>query len=189
MTELTPEDLAARFYDLTDHRRNHIQRVVDTMNQLCDRHGLDEQAGYYAAWGHDLAREMRRPELLGEAGRLGLPLEEWAVPDPLILHGPIAAKWLELAGLGRSDAWQAIAHHTTAGARLTPIAQALFIADGIEPGRSYAERVDLERMAYNDLTGGYQAVLKHTAAYLTERGLVLHPHMLAALAECDATRC
>ena len=78
--------------------------------------------------------------------------------------------------------WNAITHHTTAAPGLDPLGQALFIADGVEPGRQYPEREELLELSLRDLDQGYHAVLQETLTYLRTRGLAPHPNMLRALA-------
>ncbi|MBX5466829.1 MAG: bis(5'-nucleosyl)-tetraphosphatase (symmetrical) YqeK [Firmicutes bacterium] len=181
------EWLAQRLAALSPHRRGHIHRVTALLVALAERHGLDRQAGWWAGMGHDLAREMARDALLAEARRLGLAIGPAEAAEPLLLHGPVAAAWLRERGIGGSAAWEAIRYHTTAGPGLGPLAKALFIADGVEPGRGeYPGRADLEALAFRDLDAAYCAVVASSAAYLERRGLTRHPDMAAAEAECQA---
>lgn len=175
-------DLVQRFHQLSPYRQQHILRVAGVGEQLAWVHGLASDLIRWAAFGHDLAREMARDALLTEATRLGLPITAQDSAEPLLLHGPVAAQWLQTA-TGNKDVAEAIRYHTTAGPGLGPLAKALFIADGVEPGRRYSERADLWRLALDNLEVGYGAVLRHTAHYLQRRGLTLHPLMVAALHE------
>lgn len=169
---------------LTSHRREHIERVMAVMEALADAHQLDVEQARLAGYGHDLAREMSRPTLIAEALRLGLTWGPEEGQEPLLLHGPIAAAWLEQAHVGTPSVWTAVRFHTTAAPGLDNLGQALFIADGVEPGRRYAERGALLDLALHDLNRGYCAVLRHTWVYLRERGLPPHPEMLKALQDC-----
>lgn len=177
----TSLSLEERYGCLTQHRRDHSERVALAMETLGRAHGLDMAACRLAGWGHDLAREMSRPQLLAEAARLELTWGQDEEREPILLHGPIAAQWMRLAGQGNESVWRAIRFHTTAGPHLDDVAKALFVADGVEPGRHYPERAALWELALVDLEAGYRAVLQHTLAYLQERGLAPHPHMLEAL--------
>ncbi|MCL5115633.1 MAG: bis(5'-nucleosyl)-tetraphosphatase (symmetrical) YqeK [Firmicutes bacterium] len=180
---MTLED---RFQALSAHRQGHIQRVMAVMEDLAKAHHLDREAARLAGYGHDLAREMARPQLVEEARRLDVHIGPEEQQEPLLLHGAIAARWLELEGAGSPVVWEAVRYHTTGRKNLDPLGQALFIADGVEPGRQYAERADLLQRALEDLAGGYCAVLEHTLAYLHARGLTPHPDMLDALSACRA---
>lgn len=173
--------LEEKFHRLTRHRQEHILRVVDLMEKLAKIHGLPSDDAYLAGWGHDLARELSRAELLAEAERYGIAIDEWFRKEPVLLHGPVAARWLNEAQVGSLAVWEAIEHHTIAGVGLSPLAKALFIADGVEPGRHFAARAALEQAAYASLDDAYRKVLDETMTYLTSRGLEPHPNMINAL--------
>lgn len=173
-----------RFGQLSSHRRAHILRVMEVMESLAQAHHLNVDQARLAGYGHDLAREMSRPDLLQEARRLQLQWGRDEEREPVLLHGPVAAGWLEEAGQGNPSIWAAIRYHTTAAPGLDALGRALYIADGVEPGRQYPERADLLQQALEDLDAGYCAVLRHTVEYLKGRGLALHRDMLSALDEC-----
>ncbi|MDA8206663.1 MAG: bis(5'-nucleosyl)-tetraphosphatase (symmetrical) YqeK [Thermaerobacter sp.] len=173
-----------RFQRLTPHRREHIERVTAVMESLAHAHHLDRDEARLAGFGHDLAREMSRLALLDEARRLGLRLGREEEQEPVLLHGPVAAAWLEQAGRGTPSVWEAIRYHTTGAPHLNALGRALYIADGVEPGRQYPERQKLLDLALMDLDAGYCEVLRHTVVYLKDRGFAPHPDMLSALDGC-----
>lgn len=176
--------LIERFHQLSHHRQDHILRVTAVVQRLAARHQLSPVAAAWAGYGHDLAREMARADLLREATRLEIRLDAVEIQEPILLHGPIAGRWVaQMLGPGSEDIEEAIRYHTTAGPHLGALAQALFIADGVEPGRQYPERAGLLALAMEDLAAGYRACLQHTADYLSHRGLKWHPQMAAALRE------
>jgi len=179
--------LVDRFNRLTRHRQEHIERVVAVMEKLAEVHQLDREAARLAGYGHDLARELARPELLAEAERLGISYGPEERAEPILLHGPVAARWLKDLSLGNPDVWQAIQYHTTAAPGLSPLAKALFVADGVEPGRRYDGRAALEKLAYDNLEQAYAAVLHSTVQYLDARHLPRHPLTQGALAELNGT--
>ncbi len=180
--------LEERLKMLSAHRRGHSERVAAVMESLAQRHRLDPDAARLAGIAHDLAREMSRPDLLAEAARLGIVWGPEEEHEPLLLHGPIAARWLQEAHLGTPSIWNAIHYHTTAAPGLDSLGRALFIADGVEPGRRFEARAMLYDLSHQDLDAGYCAVIEHTLAYLRERGLAPHPDMLEALRECPSGR-
>jgi predicted HD superfamily hydrolase involved in NAD metabolism len=180
-----PSLVRERFARLSAPRQAHVVRVAALLEALARHHRVasSEQARL-AGYGHDLFREESREGLLAEARRLGVSIGAEERGEPILLHGPVAAAWLKQAGLGSPEVWEAIAHHTTAGPRLGGLAKALFIADGVEPGRRYPERERLYDLAFQDLEAAWCAVVEQSARYLESRGLGLHPKMAAARAEC-----
>jgi predicted HD superfamily hydrolase involved in NAD metabolism len=167
---------------LSGPRRAHSERVAEWARELARRNGVSEADAYWAGLAHDLARELSSDDLLAEARRLGIRLGPEEVGAPILLHGPVAAGWMEESGFGHPGIWAAIRLHTTAGPELSLLARAVFIADGTEPGRRFAEAPGLRDLARRDLEAGYRGVLDSTARYLASRGLTLHPLTRAALA-------
>lgn len=176
-------DVEEQFRRLTEHRQGHIRRVADVMAKLAKIHGLDPDSAYWAGYGHDLAREMSRSALLLEASRWNLNVGPEEREEPVLLHGPIAAEWLKAFGVGSDEVYEAIRFHTTGGPGLGRLGKALFVADAIEPGRSFEKRIFLEKMAYQDLDKAYYAVIEETLTYLESRGITPHPRMVQALSE------
>lgn len=180
-----PSLVRERFARLSAPRQAHVERVATLLEALAQHHRLaSQEAAWLAGYGHDLFREESRENLLAEARRLGVPVGAEEQGEPILLHGPVAAAWLRQAGLGSPEVWEAIAHHTTAGPRLGGLAKALFIADGVEPGRRYPGRERLYCLAFEDLGAAWCAVVEESARYLESRGLGLHPKMAAAKTEC-----
>lgn len=178
---MTRQEIEARFEQLSAYRQAHCHRVTEVMATLAQCHGLDSINAFWAGYGHDLAREMSRPELLEQADQWSIPVDPAQAREPLLLHGPVAAAWLESAGIGNPSVWNAIRFHTTGDADQDDLGKALFIADGVEPGRNYPERAYLHDLACEHLDHAYSRLLWHTVDYLTRRGLQIHPRMQEAM--------
>lgn len=129
----TPEALGLPTWHVTTpKRRGHIARVVALLDAWASALGLspDERR----AWGdagrwHDALRDapeaLLRP-IVGDA----------ELPAPL-LHGPAAAVRLAVEGETRTDVLEAIRWHTTGRCGWHRTAQALYMADFLEPGRPF----------------------------------------------------
>ena len=175
-------ELEERWPVLSPHRRAHSQRVADLAVELAVRHGLAPGPAWQAGRYHDLAREWGRPALLAEAERLGWPVDVYERAEPILLHGPVVSLWARRLGM-EPDVVEAMCWHTTAAPGLKALGRIIFIADGVEPGRRYAEAAALRDLARRDLAQAYDAVLLATVRYLGERGLAVHPRTQGALAE------
>lgn len=162
------------------HRRQHSLAVAELAQQLAQVHGDNPAGAYLAGVTHDLAREWSRPALLAEAARLGLEVDDHERAEPLLLHGPIVAAWLEAKGWGGPAEWEAVRFHTTAAPQMGRLARIVYIADAVEPGRTYPEASSLRELALSDLDRGYGRVLQDGIRYLEARGLSVHPRMKRA---------
>jgi HD superfamily phosphohydrolase YqeK len=136
---LTPTELAAARGELPDwsraspKRREHMARVASLLEGWAHELGLgEEEALRWAAagWLHDALRDADPGELA--------PLVRGAERDlpPKVLHGPAAAT--KLKGSVDSRMLQAIHYHTIGHPELDLLGRALYLADFLEPGRTFS---------------------------------------------------
>jgi len=62
------------------------------------------------------------------------------------------------------------------------------LADGLEPGRSFAERATYEALAFRSLDDAMEAVLRSSLGYLRESNLEAAPQTLTALRRYQSQR-
>jgi 2-amino-4-hydroxy-6-hydroxymethyldihydropteridine diphosphokinase len=84
-----------------------------------------------AGWLHDALRD-------GDVGSLRalVPPEFQDLPGPL-LHGPAAAALLRGAGVADAELLDAVTYHTVGHPGLGRLGRALYLADFLEPGRTF----------------------------------------------------
>ena len=114
-------------------RRAHMSRVADLMGTWAEQIAPSEVARWRAAaWLHDALRDARADDL-----RPGLSdqFKDW--PSSL-LHGPASALRLQAAGVDDEDLLNAVRFHTLGSPALQKIGHALYMADFLEPGRTYS---------------------------------------------------
>lgn len=115
-------------------RRSHTARVAALMDRWAAALGLDdrERVRWRAAgWLHDALRD-EDPETL----RTLVPLEFRDLAGPL-LHGPAAAERLRDEGVDDEGLLRAIAFHTIGHPEFDRLGRALYLADYLEPGRTF----------------------------------------------------
>lgn len=116
-------------------RREHLGRVVALLDEWVKALRLSERdrARWRAAgWLHDSLRDADPTEL-----REWLPASLADVPDPLA-HGPAAAARLAAEGVDDDSVLDALRWHTLGHACLDRLGRAVYLADFLEPGRSFA---------------------------------------------------
>lgn len=155
-------------------RRAHMARVADLMERWGRGSGLDEGdiARWRAtAWLHDALRDAD-PEAL----RSQVPEALRDLP-PKVLHGPAVAHRLEQDGVGDPPFRLAIAYHTLGHPDLDRLGRALFLADFLDPGRTFRAswRAALRSRLPDALDDVLRTVLAARICYLTERGVALRP--------------
>ena len=173
-----PDAIDARLRDLPAGLRDHIERSRSVSQELAIRHGVDQALADLGTAAHDLARAVPPESLLSEAERLGLHVEFVHRHQPLLLHGPVAAAWLEQdSGYSVPDVLESVSVHTTGRIGMSRIAKVVFLADKLDPRKverfPFLEAVSRE--ARHDLDAGILEYLSHTIRYLVDKGHLIAP--------------
>ncbi|GAC1304789.1 MAG: bis(5'-nucleosyl)-tetraphosphatase (symmetrical) YqeK [Vulcanimicrobiaceae bacterium] len=165
------------------HRYAHSVRVARFAGRLARRHGEDATRARLAGLLHDIARLYDVPRLLAECAARGLTLDAFETRNPIVMHARLgAALARERFGIDDAGVLDAIARHTVAAPVMSGLDAVLFLADALEPGRTFADRAAYAELAFVDLEGAMTAVLSSTVDYLKRRELEVAPQTLAALA-------
>lgn len=161
--------------------QEHIGRVRATAASLAEAWRLtpEERASMdLAAAAHDLARHLPPEVLLAKAARLGVPTATAERHAPILLHGPVAAeRLLRELGVTDADAVEAVRYHTTGRPDMGRVAQAVFLADKVEPWK-LERRPELRRvreLAFHQPHAAIAAFLTEETASLLRRGALVHP--------------
>lgn len=166
---------------VSGERLQHVMGVYETALELAARFGADQQAAALAALLHDIAKEWDGPDLLRAAREFGILVDIVEEHQPGLLHGPVGA---ELArrefGVTDDGVLQAIRLHTTGDRGMTTLDQVIFLADLIEPGRTFSGVEDLRQLAASDLPGAVLAALRLNLEYMMRRGWLIHARSVAA---------
>ena len=174
-----------------EHRFAHVVRVARLAGRLANAHGADARQARLAGMLHDLARLYPVERLVRECEERGLAIDDFERANPIVLHARLGA---ELArdefGVCDEPVLSAIRLHTTAGPAMTQLDEIVYLADALEPGRDFAGRAELERLAFENPTRAMRAVLAGSVEYLRARGLAVAPATSAAIAHyaSDALR-
>jgi predicted HD superfamily hydrolase involved in NAD metabolism len=176
-------ELARRVRDhlAQDHRYRHTVRVARCADVLAQRHGLDARKARLAGMLHDLARLYPPNRLLAECQAREMAIDAFERDNPVVLHARLgAAIAAETFGVHDEQVLSAIEKHTTAAAAMSPLDCAVFVADGLEPERTFPERAALWELAMNDLTEATREVIKSSVRHLARKGLEVAPATIAA---------
>jgi predicted HD superfamily hydrolase involved in NAD metabolism len=176
-----PLNIQERLRTLPAGLRDHIQRVREIAGGLAVRHGVDQDPVDLAAAAHDLARTMKGPDLLDEALRYGLPIHSVERTAPILLHGPVAALWLERnAGVSDLRVLDAVRWHTTGRKDMGEVARVVFLADKLDPEK--VERrpflTEVRDLARNSVDRAMLEYLNQEVALRLRRGDMVHPASL-----------
>ena len=163
------------------HRFAHVVRVARMADRLARAHHADALRARTAGLLHDLARLYPADRLLRECTERGLPMDAFERGNPIVLHARLGAELArERYGITDEAVLSAIRKHTLADAVMSPLDAVLYLADGLEPGRDFADRAELAALAFRDLEAGLRATLRSTLVHLERAGRTVAPQTLAA---------
>jgi nicotinate-nucleotide adenylyltransferase len=149
-----------------ERRFAHTKRVMDLAEQMARRFGEDPEKAVLASLLHDYEKDPAG----GEENDLA--------------HGMMAAEAAKnLFGVEDENVLNAVRWHTTGRAGMSRLELIVFLADTVEPGRTYDGTSRLRSHCLDDLERGAVQVLTELKKYLEKKGLRVSPDTEAAIAD------
>ena len=152
---------------VTQKRRGHVARVVALLAHWAATMKLSSaelKAWLDAGAWHDALRDEAEPTLRAMTGDHDRPVG--------MLHGPAAALRLEANGEHRLDVLEAIQCHTVGNARWSRTGRALYMADFLEPGRTFmqADRAFLAERVPDAFDAVFRQVVRMRMEWVLREG-------------------
>lgn len=165
--------------NLSEKRRTHVYGVVETARSLAEKYGCDRDKAEAAALFHDMFRSTPVEELNMYVRQLNL--DDVYIDNANLAHGPIAAVIMKRDyGIDDEDVLNAVRYHTTGREGMSTLEKVIYLADAIEPGRSYPAVDELRKLAEVSLDQACLASMERSINYISERGLFLHEDTIKA---------
>jgi predicted HD superfamily hydrolase involved in NAD metabolism len=166
---------------LSPSRYAHTLGVVAEAGRLAGHFGADVEEAVVAGALHDCARDLALPTQLCLAVSFGLMLSEVERRSGALLHAIVGAEMARReCGISNERVLAAIRCHTTGRVGMSVLDKVLFVADYIEPGRSFPGVRRVREAALHDLEVATLWALDQTIGYVLERGQLLHPATVEA---------
>ncbi|WP_218081531.1 bis(5'-nucleosyl)-tetraphosphatase (symmetrical) YqeK [Anthocerotibacter panamensis] len=160
-------------------RLQHILGVEKTAAQMAYHYGLDIQKAARAGLLHDLAKCFSSEQLLGEALRFGIELDDVTRANPHLLHAEVGAGLArELFAEEDPQVLAAIANHTLGRPAMDDLSCILYVADWIEPTRLAPELNELRTLAFQDLHRAVLLGCRLSVADLLVEERPIHPRTI-----------
>ena len=164
-----------------DHRRiPHVLGTEQEAIHLAERWGADVDKARRAALLHDCTKKLSLPEQLAAAERFRVPLDGMERQELKLLHAKTGAGIAETVFGTDAEITNAIRWHTTGRAHMTLLEKVIYLADYIEPTRSFPGVEALRKACYEDLDAGLLLGLEMTIQEMEARGAPIHPKTLEA---------
>lgn len=160
---------------LTKERFEHTLRVAETAVKLAKIYDVSPEKAEIASIFHDYCKY--RP--LDEMQRI---IQSTDLPKDLLLyhhelwHGPVASVMIEQEfGITDDEIKSAIYYHTTGRAHMSDLELIVFVADYIEPGRSFPGLDEVREVAEKDLIQTAWMISRNTINYLIKKKNRIYP--------------
>ena len=165
---------------LKEKRMAHCVSVAKLGYDLALAHGCDAMSAYLCGVFHDIARELPPEQMLEEAEKRDILIGEEERRSPLLLHGDLsAAVMAENYGIADEAMLNAVRRHTVGNETMTLLDKIIFIADKVEPLRSYEGIEALRALAFTDLDRALFRAVEEELIFGEKHGYCPHPKTLA----------
>ena len=173
---MTDEILAKLTKALPPARLRHSRAVALTAAELAAAYGADAGKARLAGLLHDCARGMPSNILLHSAAAFGIVVNDVERREPMLLRAPVGACLARRDyGVDDPEVLAAIRWHTTGGPVMTLLDEIIFLADFIEPGRSFPGVEKIRELAKTSLPAALLAAYDQTLSHLVAKARLIHP--------------
>src|SRR5690606_35419006 len=162
-------------------RFEHVRGVVAAADELARRWGVDVRRARVAAWLHDVAKDEAEDALLKRAREFDIVFDEITAREPTLWHSIVGAEIARREfGVHDEEVLAAVRYHTTGRPGMSRLEQIVFLADLVEPGRSFPGVDELRRKSRADLADAMVAAFDGVLCHVIPQGGLLHPDAVAA---------
>ncbi|HBL35860.1 MAG TPA: phosphohydrolase [Firmicutes bacterium] len=166
---------------LSPTRFQHSLRVMGFARELARHYHIAEEPVVIAALLHDVAREVRGPEVLDLAETYHLPVLPVERRAPVLLHGRVGAEVLKREwAITDESILKAVAMHVTGAPKMDPIAELTLIADFAEPNRPFFAAEVARKLAFTNRQTVLRYIFTQKIRYILDAGFLLHPLTIEA---------
>lgn len=165
---------------LKPKRMPHVLGTEETAAKLADLYGADETEARVAALLHDCTKKQEMEEQLALCAHYGLTLDEIEQHALKLLHARTGAEIARDVFGVNDNVYQAIRWHTTGKADMTLLEKIIYMADYIEPTRSFTDLTELRALTYENLDRGLLLGLEMAIEDLQGMGNPVYHHTVEA---------
>ncbi len=169
------------FTTLGPGRLRHSLCCMSETVRLALANGVDPARAAVTGLLHDCAKSLPRETEQAFAQRVLPALDEMTLDSHELLHAPLCALVAEETyGVADRGILHAIRYHTTGCPDMSPLDKVLFVADKIEPTRSFPNVETLRAAAAENLDRAVLVCLQLTESFLRDKEKHPHPDSTAA---------
>ena len=176
------EQIKERLKKLVSKKRfKHTLGVFETAEMLAMAYEVDVQKARMAALLHDCAKGIKGDSVRKYVFEHTVFLDEIEKKETALSHGAIGAHMARSEfGINDDEIISAIRYHTTGKPDMTKLEKIVYIADFIEPNRSYPGVDELRKLAFEDLDLALLMAFDNTIRYVLSIRKLLHTRTIEA---------
>ncbi len=179
-TDLVTRIIADLEKRLSKKRLIHSISTMREAIELADMYNADRDKCRLAALLHDCAK-INDTDYIKAAQEVGIEVDKYELEFPALLHAKLGAyNARHLYGIDDREIALAIESHTLCRRGMSDVEKIVYIADKIEPLRSYPGVEGLRAASRRGLNTGLLACMDFSIAHLRETKDSIHPGILEA---------
>lgn len=189
---LLPNDAVASLQTVLSKKRyDHCVRVMETSFEIFDAWELPDTKRVAMAWAslfHDCAKENPSAKMKEWIDQGPAPFGMELLDTPALVHATVGSIILQQAyDINDDEILSAVAYHSTGHADQSPIGWIVYIADILEPGRTFIEgRETFLKTVKKDPLEGLRQVTDLRHSISSGKGRAVHPAALRFKDHIDA---
>ena len=160
---------------ISSKRYLHSFNVSVTAAKLAEFYGCDAEKASIAGLVHDCARELGMEELLNCLAEEGMTADALTLGVKELLHGPAAVHICrKLFEIEDEEILAAVRYHTTGRENMSILEKIVYLADFIEPLRSFEGVEELRGLAFCSLDEAVLGAFNSSIQYIISKNGLIH---------------
>lgn len=161
--------------DIGIKRFEHSLRVMETSVELAKRYSISSKKAAVAGLLHDCGKLKGERNLLNISHDFGIILDSMTKNNNELIHSVLGAVIAEMKyGIKDEDILSAIRFHTTGRENMSLLEKIVYMADMIEPGRSFEGVDNIRELALEDLDKALIFSIDNTLKFVIEKKKLIH---------------
>lgn len=156
---------------LRKKRLLHTINVAILAARYASIYGADVDKALIAGLMHDCAKELP----IKEQEKMSIELCCDLFKDEKLYHSPAGAVFAKKFGIKDQEILDAITYHTTGRGGMTMLDKCVFLADKLEPARTYTDLSEMRRVALVNMDDAIRIFMAENGKKFKEKGLPQHP--------------
>lgn len=160
---------------ISSKRFIHSVNVSDTAVKLAELYGCSCEKAEIAGLVHDCARELDRRQMLDCIDKEGIVVDDLTMSIGELLHGPAAVHICKrVFNINDEEILSAVRYHTTGKENMSLLEKIIYLADFIEPSRTFKGVEELRELTFKDLDRALLFAFDSSIEYIMEKNAPIH---------------